>query len=43
MTGYLTGSVDTWNSGKKAELADRVSHNSGLEVRFNGRTESTIK
>ena len=26
MTGYLTGSVDTWNSGKRAELADRVSH-----------------
>ena len=26
ITGYLTGSVDTWNSSKRAELEDRVSH-----------------
>lgn len=43
MTGYLTGSVDTWNNGKKAELADRVSHNSGLGVRFNGRVKEAIR
>lgn len=30
MTGYLTGSVDTWNNSKKAELEDRVSHTSEL-------------
>lgn len=26
ITGYLVGSVDRWNSGKKAELDDRVKH-----------------
>lgn len=26
ITGYLVGSIDSWNSGKKAELKDRVSH-----------------
>lgn len=26
MTGYLTGSVDTWNNAKRAELVDRVIH-----------------
>lgn len=39
----LTGSVDTWNSGKKAELANRVSHSSGLGVRLNGRVKEAIK
>ena len=37
ITGYLTGTVDTWNNAKKAELADRVQH--GLEVRNNGNME----
>lgn len=26
ITGYLVGSVSSWNSGKKAELKDRVTH-----------------
>lgn len=26
ITGYLVGTVDSWNSGKKAELKDRVTH-----------------
>ena len=26
ITGYLTGSIDRWNDGKKAELNDRVKH-----------------
>jgi hypothetical protein len=26
ITGYLVGTVDRWNDGKKAELADRVAH-----------------
>ena len=26
ITGYLVGSVSNWNSGKKAELKDRVTH-----------------
>lgn len=43
MTGYLTGSVDTWNNSKRAELADRVSHSSGLGARFNGRVKEAIK
>ena len=27
ITGYLVGTVDRWNDGKKAELNDRVKHN----------------
>lgn len=27
ITGYLTGSVDRWNTAKQAELRDRVKHN----------------
>lgn len=26
ITGYLTGDINTWNNGKKAELKDRVKH-----------------
>lgn len=26
ITGYLTGTVDRWNNGKKAELHDRLMH-----------------
>lgn len=26
ITGYLVGTVDRWNDGKRAELADRVKH-----------------
>lgn len=26
ITGYLTGDLNTWNNGKKAELKDRVKH-----------------
>lgn len=26
ITGYLTGSLSTWNSAKKAEERDRVKH-----------------
>lgn len=26
ITGYLVGTVDRWNDGKKAELNDRVKH-----------------
>ena len=29
ITGYLVGTTDRWNSGKLAELRDRVSHPSG--------------
>ncbi len=28
ITGYLVGTVDRWNDGKKAELKDRVKHES---------------
>lgn len=31
ITGYLTGSVDRWNDGKKAELNDRVKHIQAFE------------
>lgn len=26
ITGYLTGSLETWNNAKKAEERDRVKH-----------------
>lgn len=26
ITGYLVGSIDTWNDAKRAELKDRVKH-----------------
>ena len=26
MLGYLVGSLDRWNNGKKAEECDRVKH-----------------
>lgn len=32
ITGYLVGSTEKWNSGKKAELKDRVSHISGEKI-----------
>lgn len=32
ITGYLVGSTNKWNSGKKAELNDRVSHTSGERI-----------
>ena len=27
VTGYLVGTLDRWNDGKRAEEADRVKHN----------------
>jgi ribonucleoside-triphosphate reductase len=32
ITGYLVGSTNRWNAGKKAELKDRVSHVSGEKI-----------
>ena len=32
ITGYLVGSTNRWNAGKKAELRDRVSHMSGEKI-----------
>ena len=29
ITGYLTGSLSTWNNAKKAEERDRVKHSTG--------------
>ena len=29
ITGYLVGTTDRWNSGKLAELHDRVTHIGG--------------
>ena len=26
ITGYLVGTTDRWNAGKRAELEDRVTH-----------------
>lgn len=32
ITGYLTGTLDTWNNAKRAEESDRVKH--GLQSNF---------
>ena len=32
ITGYLVGTTNRWNDGKKAELNDRVSHMSGKRI-----------
>ena len=32
MTGYLVGTVDRWGEGKKAELKNRVTHDSNKTV-----------
>ena len=29
ITGYLTGTLDTWNNAKQAEERDRVKHDKG--------------
>lgn len=31
ITGYLVGSMDRWNSAKRAEEHDRVKHNPTME------------
>ena len=31
ITGYLTGDINTWNNGKKAELVDREKHGTNQE------------
>ena len=33
ITGYLTGSLETWNNAKKAEEQDRVTHGIGAHPR----------
>ena len=35
ITGYLVGTLDTWNNAKKAEERDRVKHSTGIEVKAN--------
>lgn len=35
ITGYLVGTLDTWNNAKKAEQRDRVKHSLGNEVKDN--------
>lgn len=30
ITGYLVGTMDTWNNAKKAEEKDRVKHSLGV-------------
>lgn len=33
ITGYLVGTLDTWNDAKKAEERDRVKHSMKTEVK----------
>lgn len=33
ITGYLVGTTDRFNDGKRAEEKDRVKHMTGLEVK----------
>jgi len=30
ITGYLVGTIDRWNDGKRAELSKRVKHSQNL-------------
>ena len=32
ITGYLVGTMDRWNNGKRAEEADRVKHDTSSEM-----------
>ena len=32
ITGYLTGTLDSWNDAKRAEEHDRVKHGAGANV-----------
>jgi anaerobic ribonucleoside-triphosphate reductase len=34
ITGYLTGSLETWNNAKKAEEKDRVKHTTQSQKDF---------
>lgn len=33
ITGYLVGTLDTWNNAKKAEERDRVKHSTKNEAK----------
>lgn len=35
ITGYLVGTLDTWNNAKKAEQRDRVTHSMKNEEKPN--------
>ena len=36
ITGYLTGSLETWNNAKKAEEKDRVKHSITTDTKKKG-------
>ena len=36
ITGYLVGTLDRWNDGKKAEEKDRVKHNVDVPSNVDG-------
>lgn len=36
ITGYLTGTVDRWNTAKSAELNDRKTHKCNLSSLYGG-------
>lgn len=36
ITGYLTGSLETWNNAKKAEEKDRVKHSITTDAKKKG-------
>ena len=40
ITGYLFGTTDCWNNGKKAEMRDRVKHS--LEIEERGSEEMSL-
>lgn len=45
ITGYLVGTTDRWNQGKKAELRDRVSHlgerHTNLDMIYGSETQNS--
>ena len=34
MTGYLVGTIDRFNTGKRAEVSDRVKHGVSLDLNY---------
>ena len=39
ITGYLTGSLDSWNTGKRAEEKDRVKHDREYGIIYDEKEE----
>lgn len=43
ITGYLTGTVDRWNTAKRSELNDRTIHKCNLSSLYGGMVYANRK